>query len=70
MYQADLSEVFSVPLRARGFALLSAQFSATTNLSVRWKEERNGLRIWVSDYLEDAPFDVMHDFAMGIADYM
>lgn len=71
MDERELGEVFQVPLRARGYIPAGASFTRTTNLSAKWRTERDGrVRIWVSDYLVNAPYDVMHDFAKGIVDYI
>ncbi|AGI47776.1 Protein of unknown function DUF45 [Thermoplasmatales archaeon BRNA1] len=49
----------------RGYSVAEARFTRSKELSVRWKTTGSSLYFYVSDYLEDAPRDVLKDFCRG-----
>lgn len=49
-------------MHPRGVWVVETGFRPYKELSFRWRTSEAGFSLWVSDYLEDAPDDVLRDF--------
>lgn len=57
----------SVPiLELEGLALISGKFFAAKEFQATWRKNGNQIELKVSDYLIDAPDDVLEDFVMSV----
>ncbi|MDR1954461.1 MAG: hypothetical protein LBP82_00710 [Candidatus Methanoplasma sp.] len=63
-----LSDLISPIVSDRGLSLRTASFGRPKEFQATWKRSGNVVEIMISDYLADAPDDVITDFFGGVAD--
>lgn len=61
-----LNEVFQRVGKDYGYETCEATFEAFTNFKVRWQRSYNWIDLRVSDYLADAPEDVLEGLAVSL----